>query len=125
MTSPFDRYNYTELQQVCAMAGILVRPNEAAEEMIAYIEGTKEPPEYTEGDHAIHIWRSAIAAFLTEQWRNIETQITCPAKALKDPINPNPRPCFGCTDTQVIACLTENRQNESMIAKHRIVRRSH
>lgn len=121
--SLYEKYNYTELYQTCIAAGILVKPNEPFEDMVAYLEGVKEPPQYTEADNVFHSWRHGIINFLLEHWRKIETQIMCPARALKDPINPNPRPCFGCTDTQVVTCIITNAENEPEIQAHRLVRR--
>lgn len=121
--SAFDRYNHTELYQTCCAAGILVRPNEPREVMIDYLEGWKEPPEMRESDNVFHGWRTGIIGFLNEYWKHIATQIVCPARTMKDPNNPNPRPCFGCTDTQVVTCLVQNPENEKLIEPHRLVRR--
>lgn len=121
--SPFEAYNHTELYQTCIGAGILVRPNESREVMISLLEGEQEPPEMTEGDHVFHNWRHGIINFLLDRWRAVETQIMCPARQLKDPVNPNPRPCFGCLDAQVIHCLVDNPANVNLIAAHRLVRR--
>lgn len=123
-TSVYDRFNRTELYQTCIRAGILVRPNEATECMIAYLEGWKEPPPYTEEDHVLHGWRNAFIAFFHEHWKKIETQITCPARHLKDKVTPNPRPCFGCTDMQVIACIIDLHGNEPFVQKHRLIRKT-
>lgn len=121
--SHYERFNYTELYQTCLTAGILVRPNEPAEMMIAYLEGWSEPPQYQEVDNVFHTWRHGFISFIEEYWRRIETQITCPARALKDPVNPNPRPCFGCTDAQVVTCIVQNQDNEQRIDAMRLVRR--
>ena len=123
LTSPYERFNRTELYQTCMRAGILVRPNEATVDMIAYLEGWKEPPTYTEANHAIHSWRNALIAFFHEYWRRIETQITCPARHLKDKVNPNTRPCYGCTDMQVIACVVDLKNNEPFVLKHKLTRK--
>lgn len=121
--SVFDGYNHTELYQTCLAAGILIRPNEARDAMISYLEGLAPPPDISEVDHVFHGWRHGIIGFLTEHWRKIETQIVCPARALKDPVNPNPRPCFGCLDVQVALCVVQNYKNESLIDEHRLIRR--
>lgn len=121
--SPFEAYNHTELYQTCLHAGILVRPNESREEMIAFIEGWKEPPALTEADHVFHTWRHGIIGFINEYWRRLETQLTCPARMLKHPTTPNPKPCFGCLDTQVVYCLVNNIVNAKFIEAHRLVRR--
>ena len=119
-STAFERYNHTELYQTCMRAGILVRPNEALEDMIAYLEGWKEPPSYKEEEHAIHDWRNAFIKFFHEYWKRIETQVTCPAKDLK---TTNPRPCYGCTDTHVIACSVMLKENAHYVEKHLLVRR--
>ncbi len=125
MTQPsvFDKFNYTELYQTCLSAGITVRPNEARDEMIAYLEGWKEPPALTDADNVFHTWRHGFIGFLNEYWKNLATQIVCPARRMKDPVNPDPKPCFKCTDAQVITCLIQNSKAEPLISKHRLVRR--
>lgn len=118
--SPYDRYNFTELYQMCVRAQLRVRPNTARENLIAYLEGEAEPPEVDEDDNIFNSWRNAFIAFLHEHWKKIETQITCPAKDLK---TTNPRPCFGCLDAQVITCIIQNSESEKLIDAHRLVRR--
>lgn len=121
--SPFEAYNHTELYQTCISAGIFVRPNEARSEMIAYLEGVKEPPPITDADHVFNTWRHGIIGFINEYWRRLETQLTCPARMMKHPKTPNPNPCFGCLDTQVVHCLVSNLENAQKIEAHRLVRR--
>lgn len=121
--SPYDKYNHTELYQMCIRAELHVRPNTAREDLVAYLEGTDESPYTDESDNVFNSWRLAFIDFLLEHWKKIETQITCPAKALKDPKNPNPRPCFGCTDAQVIVCIIQNHESEEQIHAFRLVRR--
>lgn len=125
MLSPaaFTKYNYTELQQMCINARLPILPTTPREKLIAYLEGTEEPPEIDEHSHPIHSWRHAFIGFLLDQWKKMATQITCPAKALKDPVNPNPRPCFGCIDVQVITCLVQNHKAEKLISPYRLLRR--
>lgn len=121
--SPFEAYNHTELYQACIAANILVRPNESRAEMIAYLEGTKEPPHLTDADHVFNGWRHGFIGFFNEYWRKLETQLVCPARMLKHPTTPNPKPCFGCLDAQVVHCLVHNPENASFIEAHRLVRR--
>lgn len=121
--SPFEAYNHTELYQACLNAGILVRPSESREDMIAFLEGWKEPPVITDADHVFHTWRHGIIGFLNEYWRRLETQLVCPARMMRHPTNPNPKPCFGCLDTQVVYCLVTNLENAKFIEAHRLVRR--
>jgi hypothetical protein len=120
----WEKFNYTELHQMCIRAGLAVLPTTPRDMLIAYLEGTEEPEDIDENDNVLNSWRNAFIAFLLDQWKKMATQITCPAKALKDPINPNPRPCFGCTDVQVITCLVQNHSAEDLIAPYRLVRRS-
>lgn len=121
--SAYDRYNYTELYQMCIRARLPVRPNTARIDLVAYLEGEAEPPDVDENDNIFNSWRTAFIDFLLEHWKKIETQITCPARHLKDPKNPNPRPCFGCIDTQVVTCLIQNHDAESLVNAYRLVRR--
>lgn len=123
--SVFDSYNHTELHQACTQAGLFVRPDISREQMIAYLECWEEPPPMLEEDNIFHSWRHGLIGFLLQHWREIETQITCPARALKDPIKPNHRPCFGCLDVKVIDCLVENTQHVPLIESHRLLRRPH
>ena len=96
---------------MCTRAGMVVLPTTPKENLINYLTGAEES-DINEDDHPIHSWRNAFINFLLDQWKKMATQITCPAKTLKDPINPNPRPCFGCTDIQVITCLVQNHKAE-------------
>lgn len=121
--SEFDRYNHTELVQTCQRAGLTVSPGDTRENLIDYLECRADPPELSEADHAFHAWRHGLINFLLDYWRQIETQITCPARALKDQNNPNPRPCFGCIDTKVVDCLVENHIHINLIAQHKLVRK--
>lgn len=104
------RLNWTELYQTARRAGISVLPNDTRENVIAYITGEKEPPHV---EHPIDAWRNGIMGFLIEHWRQVETQLTCPAKS-KDP-----RACFGCVDTQVVNCLISNENDLHQIRVHR------
>lgn len=121
--SVFAAYNHTELIQTCAAAGILVRPNESREGMIAYLEGAASPPAIAEDDNAVNNWRNAFHGFFREYWKAIETQITCPARHMMDKVNPQPRPCYGCSDMQVMACVATLKQNEDKVRKHKVARR--
>jgi hypothetical protein len=119
-SSIFERCNHTELYQLCVRAGIPVRPSEARETMIALLEGEQEPILNDEADHPIHIWRHGIARFARDYWKQIESQVDCPIRKMFDKENPNPRPCFGCIDTQVMACVVGNSGNESLIEERRL-----
>lgn len=122
--SVFDSYNRTQLLQTCAGADLVVKPDATREEMIAYLDGEDEPPLIADEDNVFHIWRHGLIAFLVEHWRELETQITCPARHLKDPVNPNLRPCFGCLDTKLLDCLVSNPEAIRLIESHKLVRKS-
>jgi hypothetical protein len=70
--------------------------------------------EVDETQQPIDRYRLALIGFVTEHWQKIQTQITCPMRELPT----NPRPCFGCLDTQVMACVVTNRDNEPKIRLH-------
>lgn len=121
--SLFAGYNRSELYQTCMRVGIKVRPNEPREAMIAFLEGFEEPPELPDEDHAIHTWRWGLIGFVSDNWEKLATQLTCPMKNLKHPTSPDPKPCFGCNDTQVITCLVSNRHNAEKIKLFRLRRK--
>ena len=118
-SSPFDHCNHTELYQLCVRAQIPVLPNESREMMISYLEGESEPVLQKEGDHPIHAWRNGIIRFVDDYWKQIETQLDCPVRKLRDLEHPDLRPCFGCIDTQVIACIVDNEDNERLIEERK------
>jgi hypothetical protein len=117
--SALHALNHTELYQTCREAGIIAHPRATREELISYLLGEAESPIFTEDNHPIHRFRIAVIGFLNEYWATLAPQVKCPAKTLRDPVNPTPRPCFGCVDTQVIACLVENSSStEKLISIH-------
>jgi hypothetical protein len=109
-SSIFDSLNHTELYQTARAAGFVVLPSEPRANLIAYLLGEKEPPPI---EHNIDMWRNGIMQFLIDHWKQVETQLTCPAKS-KDP-----RACFGCVDTQVVSCLVNNEGDLHKIRLHR------
>jgi len=120
-SSIFSRCNHTELYQLCINAHLRVGPNDAKETMIAYLEGEAEPPEASEEEYNIvHSWRGGLIRFAEDFWKHIATQITCPMKDLKSTTHPNPKPCYGCLDQQVIACVVSNSHNEKEIEHRRL-----
>lgn len=108
--------NRTELYQLCRRAGITAHPATPRHTLISYLTGDEEP---LSEDHPIDSWRHGIIGFIQEYWSMLETQLVCPAKDLRHPENPNPRPCFGCVDAQVITCVVDNAENEHLIQLHR------
>lgn len=120
-SSIFSRANHTELHQLCLNAGLRVGPNDAKETMIAYLEGEAEPPEASEEEYnVVNAWRGGLIRFAEAFWKHIATQITCPMKDLKSEAHPNPKPCYGCLDQQVIACVVSNAENEKRINNFRL-----
>lgn len=83
-----------------------VHPGATREQLIAYLLGEEEPSPQA---HPIDSWRLALAKFVADYWKKLETQVTCPAKSL------DPHACFGCTDVRVVACIVENEPNEKYI----------
>lgn len=106
--------NRTELYQACRRAGISVPASATRNELIAFL--------YGEGDEAPNVtdtWREGIIGFLNEYWSMLEAQLKCPAKNLRHPTNPNPKPCYGCVDAQVIMCVINDQKVEQLIQLHR------
>lgn len=106
--SKLTRLNHTELYQVCSSAGFKVHPGSPREFLIGVLLGDIPQPPLDEETHPIDTWRHGIIGFLSDHWATLEPQIKCPAKNLKHPQHPDPRPCFGCLDTQVMACMVQN-----------------
>jgi hypothetical protein len=85
--------------------------------MVACLTGEIElPPEHV---HPIDEWRHGIIGFLNDYWTTLEPQIKCPAKMMRHPTQPNPNPCFGCLDTQTIACVVQNAKLLHLIELHK------
>jgi hypothetical protein len=109
----FAALNQTELYQLCRGAGLPVRPDATREHIIRTLEGLEPPME--EAEHPIDQYRLALIGFVKANWERIQTQITCPMRELPT----NPRPCFGCPDSRVIACMVDNRNNADKIVKYK------
>jgi hypothetical protein len=110
MDDIFAAYNLSELYQTCRQAGLDAHPAMTRETMIAILLGEQEPLQV---EHPLDPWRRGIMGFLIEHWKQVETQLTCPAKS-KDP-----NACFGCVDVQVTSCLVTNEANLHLIRLHR------
>jgi hypothetical protein len=109
--SVFDPCNHTELYQLCRTAGMNVQPNETRENMISYLEGTKE---FQENYHPVDDWRDAIMKVLLDHWTVMASQLTCPAKS------GDPKSCFRCVDAQVIGCLvSQSEPDQKLISLRR------
>jgi hypothetical protein len=106
----FVGVNRTELYQICRRNGLAVPPGHSSEAYIGWLTGEVEPPE---DGGVIDSWREGLIRFIGDYWMRLRPQLTCPAKDLKDSPNPNPKPCFGCSDAQVITCVVG--RNEQII----------
>lgn len=92
--------NRTELYQLCQKAGLVVSPKLSREALAKTLTGDIEEAE----ENPLDPWRHGLAAFVLRHWTVLQNQITCPLQS-KDPLS-----CFGCLDTQVIACLNDNHK---------------
>lgn len=116
LTAVFSGVNRTELYQICRRNGMSVAPGLPREHYIALITGELEKPvEFAPFDS----WRWGLIGFIDQYWMRLRPQLTCPAKNLKDVPNPNPTPCFGCSDMQVISCVAKSGSNEQIISNLR------
>lgn len=99
---------------------MLVHPASTREELISYLTGEADPPELDEETHPVDSWRHGIIGFIEDHWAVLEAQLKCPAKNLRHPTNPDPRPCFGCLDAQVFTCIVKAEGRiEHLINRHR------
>lgn len=96
------RCNRTELYQLVRRQGIPTTSSLSKEELAKLLLGEAEPPLEP---NEIDAWRDALMAFILDNWATIRSQISCPAKS------GDPKACYECVDTQVIACLTENKRS--------------
>lgn len=111
--------NRTELYQLCRKAKAPCNPAHTEHDLklslITRYAGKDDV-------NTIDDMRDALIAFISLYWRALQPQLKCPAKDLKnaDPGKANPRPCYGCCDMQVIACVaTQNDCNVERITKLR------
>ena len=100
-----QRCNRSELYQVCRKAG-LVPPTGASralliDYLLGNVEGEKEPT-------SIDLWRNGLKGFVEANWAVLQPQLTCPIRANIDA-------CYGCLDTQVMACVEEQGHYGSLI----------
>lgn len=106
-----DHVNHTELYQTARRVGMTVPASATRQELMNYLLGELELP--SEIKHNVDEWRHAIMGFLLDHWQVVRSQLECPAKS-GDPLS-----CFECVDTQVIACIVDNPQNELLISLKR------
>jgi hypothetical protein len=100
--------NRTELYQVARRQGLNVLPTTTKEELVLLLLGEVAPPENA---NEIDLWRNALMAFILDNWATIRSQIDCPAKS------GDPKSCYQCVDTQVLACLVENKGSLTQIRR--------
>jgi hypothetical protein len=125
-SSPLQRCNRTELYQLCRRAGINVHPGTPREWLIGFLLGDYEAPKMSEEEHPVDRWRVALIRFIEDYWARLQPQLKCPAKDLKHPNaeQRNTRPCFGCSDMQVMNCLADNANNIERIRLYILRRKS-
>lgn len=105
--------NRTELYQLCRGRGLVVPPDAGnAEMMYMHMFGTDEFDKATLVNQ-FDEWRHALAGFVIDHWSRLQNQVTCPLRS-QDPMS-----CFGCLDTQVVACIVSNPSNEHIIERYR------
>lgn len=101
--------NHTELYQLCRDLGLNVPPEADRQQLMAFhmMGAPKGTVNTLDG------WRNGIAGFVLDHWKVLQNQIMCPLRS-KDP-----KSCFGCLDTQVVACVVSNPTNEHNIERYR------
>jgi hypothetical protein len=97
--------NRTELYQLCRHAELPVQPNWYR---AAYIEALLGK-EFVVEPNALDELRVNLITFITEFWSNLQAQLKCPAKNIRnpDPAKVDAKPCYRCVDMQVSACWSE------------------
>ena len=108
----YSNVNLSELYQACRRNGLPVPPGMTREHYIGWMLGELPLPEHS---GPVDSWREAPILFIDAYWMSLRPQLTCPAKNLKDVPEPNPRPCFGCSDMQVITCVVQGQKYEHLI----------
>jgi|SRR3972149_742956 len=107
---PDERYeliagmNRTELMQTLKELGYSVHPGCPEELLHIFLVDRADPEGYDVPSNPINSWRQGLINFIDEHWVKLRPQLFCPAKDLK---TTNPRPCFGCTDIQVLTCVVQ------------------
>lgn len=102
--------NHTELYQLCRRKGLNVGAWMSEQSLIdAFLSDTVTHTTANVFD----TWRNGLTGFVFEHWKVLEPQLTCPIRS-KDP-----KSCWGCLDTQVIACVNGTAQYEQAIQLHR------
>jgi hypothetical protein len=109
LSEALSRCNRTELYQLCKGAKLNPPPGATRDQLIGYLSGGLEP---TKEINEIDLWRQGLKGFVEDHWSVLQPQLTCP---IRQDINA----CQGCLDAQVINCVVEQRECESLIQLHR------
>jgi len=109
--------NHTELLQLCQRRGLDVHPAHPKESLILLavaLDATTGVEVQVQSGNPIDSWRWGLINFIDEYWQKVQPQITCPARHLKDPdpVKRNPKPCFGCSDMQVLTCVVQSAEKQ-------------
>lgn len=100
----YEQTNRTELYQLCKRSGYNIHPAATREQLISTLltgQGQQNNP--------IDEVRNTLMRLITEYWSSLVAQLKCPAQHMYDQDERTriARPCFGCTDMQVLYCVTE------------------
>lgn len=112
LTAPLNR---TELVQLCRHAGLHPHPG-ASRQALVQLLGRAVPDQGEDGD-PMNRWRKGLIAVIDQYWSQIAPSLVCPARMLKHPVTPDPRPCFKCMDAQVMSCVVGSGY-ENLIRKN-------
>ena len=109
-----SRLNRTELYQLCRKNGIPAPPGYPKESYIEWLID-EAPPPIDPGP--VDSWREGLIAFIGAYWMKLRPQLKCPAKDMRDvPAERlNPRPCYGCSDAQVLHCVSKQDQPQQKL----------
>lgn len=99
--------NKTELTQLCRQMGLQVDGNLPASTLMQVLLG-----EADEVESPVNKWRRMIMCFLLDNWAQVFSQLTCPAKS------GDTDACFNCEDAQVAYCIVENRGALPLIRRY-------
>lgn len=89
-------------------------------ETLAALLCEAQTASYTDrGANTTNQWRDSIIAYLLEHWDVAAVQLKCHAKNLLNREHPDPRPCYKCTDAQVAKCVSDNKEDTSLLSVHK------
>lgn len=102
--SILDRMNMTELVELAKETNPEAHRGLSREVLHQIITNAPEDGP-TLPEKQVNKYRLKIMTFVLDHWKQIKPMLTCPAKS------GDPRACFNCTDTQVVECVTMNKDN--------------